>query len=653
MTPMKSNLAPGREIAGCNPSRWIYELLNNNFTVCDLFERARHAKIDSTYTWDHAHKLAMNGNQSFSTASSRILSSICLDCHFHFVFQMTWDKAHNDGLCNRSQSAWPLLDNQFPCHHFVWVGSSPDPEIAQDSSKYCPLLAREHFVCSAPPCTFQLTLEISEPRMPQSWVSLLLDREAICEQLRTAKEQEPSRYQGATDEWAYQATLNLNTYLKNLLESAPEDARSISKRNKRFAVLFGPRCFAMFRQLEFIEQVELRDGVDEGSFTPSPPPPASGPHKVTETGTYRSYLEDVRAEVQCLIHKAGQAAEKPTIITPVLHAHLGCSEVPNAATNALVNTERYKLIGVLPNQTREIVVYAYKRQWHLLPSRRRALIDSIMGIANDIGDEALSDYAIIQSSLFDNQTYRPATNDDDGLVPQALNFLGLQPPNNYSADSLIQAFRQKLARDPADATTARSMLLLIAQNSNDDLYQAQLLMEADAKMSLATSRAILDLRATDVPWETAYEVAKKKIEASKSKEATQVYLDALEAIADHTYSPALKQASMELRRENGIYGAKGNGDDGPVNYALPVGLHNIGNTCYLNSLLQYLFTVKPIRDIVLNYDDVKLALDDESIHARLLGGNKMQMDRGEAVVAQACKSHIAKATTATNIELTG
>lgn len=113
----------------------------------------------------------------------------------------------------------------------------------------------------------------------------------------------------------------------------------------------------------------------------------------------------------------------------------------------------------------------------------------------------------------------------------------------------------------------------------------------------------------------------------------------MEAIADHTYSPALKQAALELRQENGMFGFKQNSvdDSKPVNFAIPVGLHNIGNTCYLNSLLQYLFTVKPIRDIVLNYDDVRLPLTDESISSRLLGGNKMQMDRGEAVVAQACK----------------
>ena len=37
----------------------------------------------------------------------------------------------------------------------------------------------------------------------------------------------------------------------------------------------------------------------------------------------------------------------------------------------------------------------------------------------------------------------------------------------------------------------------------------------------------------------------------------------------------------------------------------PVGLTSHGNTCYLNSLLQYYFSIKPLRDIVLNYDKYK------------------------------------------------
>ncbi|KAK7423213.1 ubiquitin-specific protease ubp2 [Neonectria magnoliae] len=637
ITPMKSNLAPGREMAGCHPSRWIYELVNNDFTTCDLFERARHAKLDTPFDWQHEHRLIINGNQSFCTSTARILSSVCLDCHFHFVFKMAWEESHCDEICNPKQSKWPMRDAQFPWHHLVWAGSESDPNIARDTSKYYPLLARENFICSAPPCTFQVTLEVSEPRMPSWWISLLLDSDAILKVLHAAKEQEPARYEAASDDWAYQAPLNLNTYLKNLLEAAnPEDVRSISKRNKRFAVLFGPRCFGIFRQLEFSEKTEEVDGVDEGSFTPSSPSPPGGPSGATELGTYRAYLEDIRAEVQCLIHKAGPTAE---LCTPVLHADLQCQEVANLKENALVNIQRYKLLGVLPNQPKEIIVNAYKRQWELLPSKRKDMIEALVAIANDLNDDELSDYAMTQSSIFESQLQQQTTNDDDGLVSQALTYLGLQPPNNYASDALIQAFRKKLAQDPGDATGAKSMLLLIAQASTDDTYQATLLMEADGKMSLATSKVILGLVGSSGFGPEALDAAKVKVEASKSKEEKATYLDAMEAIADHTNSTDLKWTINEIRQQNGITVPNGSGNisgpDRPVNYELPVGLENIGNTCYLNSLLQYLFTVKPVRDIALNYESFKLDLNDDSIKARLLGGNKMQMDRGEAVVAQA------------------
>lgn len=58
-----------------------------------------------------------------------------------------------------------------------------------------------------------------------------------------------------------------------------------------------------------------------------------------------------------------------------------------------------------------------------------------------------------------------------------------------------------------------------------------------------------------------------------------------------------------------IQQAKANGSGATTNHppeTWPVGLRSHGNTCYLNSLLQYYFSIKPLRDIVLNYDQYLL-----------------------------------------------
>jgi ubiquitin carboxyl-terminal hydrolase 25/28 len=85
----------------------------------------------------------------------------------------------------------------------------------------------------------------------------------------------------------------------------------------------------------------------------------------------------------------------------------------------------------------------------------------------------------------------------------------------------------------------------------------------------------------------------------------------------------------------------------------PVGLVSHGNTCYLNSLLQYYFSLKPLRDIVTDYDQYKMDISKsqeklERVGQRrvstqeILGGKKfadelrhlferMIKDRGTAV----------------------
>jgi ubiquitin carboxyl-terminal hydrolase 25/28 len=74
----------------------------------------------------------------------------------------------------------------------------------------------------------------------------------------------------------------------------------------------------------------------------------------------------------------------------------------------------------------------------------------------------------------------------------------------------------------------------------------------------------------------------------------------------------------------------------PSTASQPVGLDNIGNTCYLNSLLQYYYTVVPVRNVVMDFQNYRMTLNDEDIKKKRVGGRIVA--KSEIIKAQKCKS---------------
>jgi ubiquitin carboxyl-terminal hydrolase 25 len=99
---------------------------------------------------------------------------------------------------------------------------------------------------------------------------------------------------------------------------------------------------------------------------------------------------------------------------------------------------------------------------------------------------------------------------------------------------------------------------------------------------------------------------------------------------------AIAKANNSQKLQNFLYG-NGSFNSSSVPQGSndwPVGLENIGNTCYLNSLLQFYFTVKPLRDMVLNFEDFKMELTEENLRQKRVGSRKVKGD--EVRRAQKC-----------------
>ncbi|CAK7901887.1 ubiquitin carboxyl-terminal hydrolase 2 [[Candida] anglica] len=93
---------------------------------------------------------------------------------------------------------------------------------------------------------------------------------------------------------------------------------------------------------------------------------------------------------------------------------------------------------------------------------------------------------------------------------------------------------------------------------------------------------------------------------SNDFEIIVAYQKKLVETTDNEKFLALRQALVVLSKQSKIL--QGFIQTGQVDVGLlppenwPAGLDNIGNTCYLNSLLQYYFCIKPLRDMILKFD---------------------------------------------------
>lgn len=121
------------------------------------------------------------------------------------------------------------------------------------------------------------------------------------------------------------------------------------------------------------------------------------------------------------------------------------------------------------------------------------------------------------------------------------------------------------------------------------------------------------------------------------------YLSALDDATSEDRKLALKEAVLTIgeERESNFLMKKAEDPDAEVTSTVsvtqPVGITNIGNTCYLNSILQFYYTINVIRDTVSNFNNLQLALDgpdNTDTFDKIVGGRRIR--KPELLSSQKC-----------------
>ena len=70
---------------------------------------------------------------------------------------------------------------------------------------------------------------------------------------------------------------------------------------------------------------------------------------------------------------------------------------------------------------------------------------------------------------------------------------------------------------------------------------------------------------------------------------------------------------------------------------LPAGLGNLRNTCYLNSILQYFYSVKAVRNLALDLERPPLEPTERNLQSLLSSTDSSDLETGRAFVGHECK----------------
>lgn len=613
-----------------------------------LFLACRELRDSHTQTPSPSrHDLLLVESQSFESGEdpkgggTTQVSSFCRHCRYHFALVISAGQCGQDDRFGQ--------DN--PLHHYilasaekVQAGSDADP--TDEARKLYPLVSKAQVHCSV--CLQMVDIEMTAPRMKAEWMRKVADANRIREQIKEAKKADPDRFSNMDeDKWATSALETLHAYLRDLLRE-PEP-RKISLRNRRFVAQFGRALDDLFAYLGFTQEHDASD--DEPKWV-MPRLPAS-PGK-TALGSWRAFLEDVRSEVQAGLMDGRIEDVKPIPALGRLETALGCEKRKGRMMQPANYGQNARVLGTTADSMMGLFQYAYRRQKATDAPNRKGYLQAFKEIvlqADWVDGQVL---AAEEESREQAEETAQARLDDGQDVMAPYRHFGLQPdPAVDAPDELIlSVYREHRAQAPLLNHLHRKALLSIGKQRKSRTIMAEVTRPMSLEEAYATLRAQPDWSCARLA--AGVLTADDTVRASLFPPCPFSPSSARSAPRAPSLWPTSTDGAKEQQRENVINAlesvSRARADDPQVGLLhakldeakmerrLIVGLANLRNTCYLNSILQYFYSVQAVRDLVLEANPPTLQPSQDSLCSMLAAVDRAaDLDPDRAYVGTECE----------------
>ncbi|KAK3290624.1 uncharacterized protein B0H64DRAFT_331941 [Chaetomium fimeti] len=602
------------------------------------------------------HDFIIEFSQSYDAPSDpegrgrTLISCMCSHCRHHFVFH----------ICPPSgEESEAHLQHHFRVEHAESHAGSESAVFQPYSNDH--LRGRFRYACTL--CGLAVNLEISVPRLKPSWLKMVMDENRIKESLRIAREQDPARYANLSPEkethYLTTALSTLNQYLKNILDDDGTGAhKRISCRNKTFLVQFGRDCDHIFRYLGFKEDHSDESG--ESYWLPPRLPPPEGKAPV---GSLRAFYDDVRYEVQSVLADRPPVPGEP-VIKPIsaagardqLEKALGCDKSHRCFSTLPVNeneSQYFTALGAPVDADDALIKFAYGRQVESDPENTPAYLEALGTLAARRSEELQMFVFTHQELLAKRQREATAVAPDGGQAGKAYAHFGLTRASSDDPAYIVRVYRTYREQSPAQKSDHRLALLEIWKDCRSDEIRIEVFRK---NMDLSEACKFLHVE-PEWPMDNIAASA-QSVSSDLDLDHLDLLILALESIS--TAKPendpnrsAFERAFTEIvsGRESLVLLSDNSGFDGPgraaaersreaVDLELPVGLANLRNTCYLNSILQYFYSVNAVRNLAVGSDLPALEPTEANLsHILRAGSSNQEESRSELETGRAFVGH--------------